>query len=162
MRERGVALLDGEAKNLRLRLDDRGGGLFDDRAQIGKKFRILPEVIVFRLPGIGRHFATAGHDDLAALIEQTANMVAMVGDDIEVERFEIDAGFLYRVVHIAKAVRHQRKIARRTVDQEEVGLSGEPDSWHLDRINVLGERRPSARRYGFKGNASPGFRRQSP
>ena len=157
MGERRVALLDGEAKNLWLCLDDRGGGLIYDRAQISQKFRILPEIIVLRLPGIGRHFATAGHDDLAALIEQPANMVAMVGDDIEIERFEIDAGLLYRVVHIAKSVRHQRKIARRTVNQEEVGLSGEPDSWHLDRINVLGERRPSARRDRLEGDARQDF-----
>ena len=77
----------------------------------------------------------------------------MVGDDIEIEGLEIDAGFLQRVVDVAEAVRHQREIARRTVDQQHVGCSAEADSRHLDRIDVLGERRPRPRRYGFKGDA---------
>ena len=81
----------------------------------------------------------------------------MVSDDIEVESLEIDAGLLQRVMHVTEAVRHQREIARWTVDQEHIRCSAEANSGHLDRVNVLGKRRPCPRRYCLEGDARQDF-----
>ena len=101
------------------------------------------------LPRVDRHLAPVRHNNPTAFIEQAVYVVAMIRDDIEIEGLKPYFSPLQCIMHIGEPVRHQRQVAGRTIHKDDIEVRLEFDFGHLDRIDVLRDGRPGARRHSL-------------
>ncbi|MFO0964373.1 MAG: hypothetical protein U0793_02125 [Gemmataceae bacterium] len=140
-----AARLDGKPQHL----GPGGDELVDDLAnfglEVGDDLVLGPEVVMLRLPGIGRQLAAARQADDASLVAEAADVKAMVEEDIEVARLVGDVDLLEGIVDVAQAVGHEAEVSSGAIDEDGVEVRSEDDVGNVDRIDdVAGPGRPGA------------------